>query len=929
VASILLIAEGMEKAPLSTMSSRVWVFAVAIAVVCSTHAFAKANIHGDISRIVDTAHLEFQGQKNWTYEIQRVGKNKIVLTMPPFDEATEAKLRTFNDPFINQVSIAKDAPDNNYQVTFELTDAGVESFDYLTDDPSRLIIDFYRKAPEVKQIAAETPAAAPAAKSNKPAPKKVAHKVASKESRKPAGDEFLQAEEKKDDDSGDTHFGAFDASDSGFDRFRIKDYEIREDAILASAQNIYLPFPMLKLPVSRLDKLFKDEPEYVIHEKPDRENKEARFLALLFQRGRYNMFLKTFAYFEEKHPESDYLEILRNMAAHIYLSNWRQSGNSADYNSAHDAYLALIHQYPNSPLLERNNLLLGYMQLERGEALATLQFFQTFVEKFPKSAEIPQARKAIAEAYLLMHKYDDGLKQYSQIATDYAKVEDGAEAKYRMGDVEFARENWPESIAEYQKVIKDLPQFAKVFPNAHFNMAEAMFWKKDYKQAADEFVNFLTLFPTHPYGGYAMTRIGEIMGILGADPRRTMGAFLESSFRYPDNPGAKIARLRMLTAQMKNMRPKDLKKAVDEIKNSITEVKLPGIEEFTTLLLSDGTIQRGEFVPALNSLLGYYQAHPQLKNKQQFTSQILRSIASEINSDVNQGKFLDALKFESKYSKTWLHANPGRIDVEYMKGRAFEQAGAWDEAGTIYSHVNDELNKIAGTHEEKERRVAEFLPTRSALQLRLAAVAVEKRHYVEAYQNLKGIEKATDLSEPEQVERVQLIADVSEYRGEWPKARAALKDAIKRWKGEPEQLNPALVHLAEVDMHMNDYESAENNVDKALAAKDLKDNLRAKALEIKGDALLGQKRTMAAIEVYQSLLEQFEPKRPLGSVRYKVGQLLFDRGDIKGAEEVWGKLQGGSNEILWDLAKEKLDHSKWQDEYKKYVKRIPAMNTTK
>ena len=47
----------------------------------------------------------------------------------------------------------------------------------------------------------------------------------------------------------------------------MKDYEIREEAILASAHNIYLQFPMLKMPVSHLDNLMKDQPEYVIHEK--------------------------------------------------------------------------------------------------------------------------------------------------------------------------------------------------------------------------------------------------------------------------------------------------------------------------------------------------------------------------------------------------------------------------------------------------------------------------------------------------------------------------------------------------------------------------------------------------------------------------------------------------------------------------------------
>lgn len=180
-------------------------------------------------------------------------------------------------------------------------------------------------------------------------------------------------------------------------------------------------------------------------------------------------------------------------------------------------------------------------------------------------------------------------------------------------------------------------------------------------------------------------------------------------------------------------------------------------------------------------MLKYYQDHPSLKNREQFTAGILRAIASEINGDLNQGKFLDALKFESKYAKTWLHANH-RFDIAYFKGRAFEQAGAWNDADRYYHEVNDDLNRIAGTLEEKQRRVAEFLPKRSTLQLRMAAVAIERRRYAEAYQDLRQVDKASDLDDAEKIEHVQLVASVAEYRGDWGRAKAALKDVIKSWK---------------------------------------------------------------------------------------------------------------------------------------------------
>src|SRR5205807_5491042 len=55
--------------------------------------------------------------------------------------------------------------------------------------------------------------------------------------RKPAGDEFLSADN-QDSAPGDIkqHFGIFDGGDDNYDRFRIRDYEIREEAIIGSRQ---------------------------------------------------------------------------------------------------------------------------------------------------------------------------------------------------------------------------------------------------------------------------------------------------------------------------------------------------------------------------------------------------------------------------------------------------------------------------------------------------------------------------------------------------------------------------------------------------------------------------------------------------------------------------------------------------------------------
>jgi tetratricopeptide (TPR) repeat protein len=107
----------------------------------------------------------------------------------------------------------------------------------------------------------------------------------------------------------------------------------------------------------------------------------------------------------------------------------------------------------------------------------------------------------------------------------------------------------------------------------------------------------------------------------------------------------------------------------------------------------------------------------------------------------------------------------------------------------------------------------------------------------------------------------------------------------------------------------------------------LADKVVADALCEKGNALLAQKKPMAAVESYQKLLERFEPTMPLAHIRYRVGQILFDRGDLKGAADTWGRLQGTPQDFLWKIGQEKLSDSQWRDDYKKYTGRIPAMAT--
>lgn len=903
--------------------------------------FTKPLVQADISRIADTAHVEFRGLKTWAYDLKKDGNKKITLSLPPLDDASIGKMKGFSGPHISSIDVNKSGPDGMHVITFHLNDASVESFDYMTDDPSLFIIDFYKKVEPAQIKAAEVKGEKPGqfksktAKDNKAKGRAAANGYTElpKPGRRPAGDEFLNvpAATKPAANVG-LHFGIFDGSDDNYDRFRIKDFEIREDSIIGSRNNIYLPFPMLKMKLSQLDRLLEQQPEYVINAKDTRENKEARLLLTLFQRKRFAVYLKTYDYFVNKYPESEYMEIFKNITAYVYLNRWQKEKKSPDFEKARALYGELVQKFPASPLREYNYLVLGFAQMERGEALTTLQTFEGFLKTYPKSQEIPFVRMALSEAYMILRKYDEATNELNTIIKDFPRTTHAQEARYRLGDVQFAKGDYSAAIRTYESAIKDLPAQEKTYPNAAYNTAEARFWQKDYKRSLDDYVRFVNYFPTHDHGGYALTRIGELLGTLGADPRRVMGAFLESYFRFPEHPGAKVARMRMLSQQMRSMKPNELKKALEEINDSAKKLDLAGIDEFTTLMVSEGLTIRGQYRDALKNLITYFQKNPSSVNVESFKSRILRNISNELKTLVDEGEFMKALEFYSQYSGTWLK-NAGRIDVPYFVGGAYENAGAYDEAEKIYRGALAQRKTIVGTESEKEKKVQEHLPSVSTLNLRLAAVLAHERNFIEAYQHLKTIGDGSELSPEENIERVQLSARIAEQRNDHGKARDALLELAKRWQGDPALVAPVHLQLAQTFMKMNDPKQAEIYADKALQAEGgenkVADKIVASALTVKGDALFAQKKAMAAVESYQKLLERFEDKMPLGSVRYKVGQILFDRGDLQGAGDVWKRLEGTPNDFLWKIGKEKLEDSQWRGDYNKYINRIPAMATSK
>lgn len=911
-------------------------FVVVIAGLVFRPMAYAVSAQAKISQTADSLSLELGGLSAWDYDVQRseVGKKtKITFSFPQLDKNSIQSFLSLRSPLVEKVELDPQSPDQKTVLSVTFKTNNIEAFDYLTDAPSRLIVDIFTSKKKASTAKVEANEDDDNKEEKEPVSKKTAKRAPSSEvlvvspqgsmsvDTQKAATEIkapVQAEQK----------GIFDGGDPEFKRFTIADYEIKDSALIAAQENIYIDFPMLRMPLMEIEDFEKTAPVYKIHPKETQENKEARLLQTLFERKRYNVFLKTVDWFNKKYPQSEYSEIVDFMTADTQFALWQENGDIKMFDRAMTSYGHALIKYPNSALAERTQIFMGFANMDRGDYVSTLRTFKKHINQRPQSPRRDLSRLAIAEAFLKINKYDDALETYNELVKDSRLPESAIQAQFLKGDVHYQNKEFEKAVEAYDYAIKNFPPAIDKYPSAVFNRASALFWMRKYKDSLAGQVDFLKRFPNHEYAAFAMTRAGEIMQIFGAEPRKVTGAYLETYFRYGESPSAYVARIRLISGRMKDMKVKEVEKSVSDIMKLVAASKLEGIEQFSNVLISDGFNSRKEYDRAIDLLVKYYQAHPTTIDANLFNQRIVKNINDKLRDQVKNHDFIQAMKTHQKFADTWLRGSD-RVDTQYFLSNAYEDAGVPHESEKLLKTVLNRMLSLQKTDELKRRSVLEYLPTVDLVRLRLAQVSNTMKKYSQSYDELKEIEHPEQLPEKNQVERVQLMSEILDRRGEQKAATRYLVDLINNWKGIPSLVSEPYFTLGQMELKLGRKEDAIKSftrVDELMQDSQAVDPVtHARALELQAQAYMDLGRKEEALQVYNKLLEQYEKTRPLTVVRYRAGLIHFERGELKKASEVWQGLESQQNGFWYRIAQEKLKGAEWRDDYKKYIQRIPAM----
>lgn len=885
------------------IANKLWILTLIFS--CLKSGIILASTQAVLKNQGETLSFELSGKKDWSYDVKRStekDQTKVVLSVKNLSESALSQLKYVKNPFVKALEVKAN------QIEFILTDSKVETFDYLTDSPSKLIIDFY------KEEAIEN-----TKKSVKPSEnnKKIAAEVKTKSKRSPAGVDYFRVEDFNDqaafpDMKVDLQSGLFDKDkENQFGRFYLKSFEMSQNPDAKAMSDYYLQYPMLQKEFLFWSRMKSEMPGYEIDVKNSDENKQIRLIKKLFEKKRLYVLKQTVDWFEKKYPSSAYLEVAYAMVADAFIEEWNKDKKKEYFDLAQQFYEKLMSNFPNSPLTERTSLALGYYEVDQKNYLGALRKLNSHKEKYSTSVSSSYAELGQAICLDRLGKNNEALSAAKNVEINGKNELARVEASYLVADLLMQSKNYESAIEKYNQSLSKYPQYTNLFPNAYFNKMEAYFQLNKNAESHASALDFIKHFPNHEYAPYAMTRLGEIIELVGTNQQKAVGAYLETHFRYGNNPKTIVAKIHLLSTRMKGMKEVELESTIQQMNELAKKSDLEDIEQFKSIMISDGYLKRNEHEKAINVLNKFNQEAVQGKNLNLSNARIRNTIYKYIQhlSENNQHK--KVLQVYQQYADNILrkHEKP---ETYYYLGQAYQAAGAYDEAIKKYDQSMKHLSENKFNSFEKNK-----------IYLARAEALFEKNDFVRAETELDLIKKPDVLSEKEQVSRIELASKIYEKKGDYVTAIRYLSEAKRIWKEQPSLLVSSTLKLAQLLSKSGQPTQAIQSLNQFVEEK-IPETSKYELQKVRSEIALKTDDKDTAISALSYLISTSKSDSNIPELRYKLGLIYFEKGELKKAEEVWSALDQ-KKEIYWSgLAQEKMKSFEWQDQYKKYIKRIPA-----
>lgn len=882
-----------------------------------------------------TYSFQFTGLDKWDYEVIKENQG-FKIKIPKLSLAAVAEIKKIKLEELNILSIDQIQSSQFDIVTIQTSDRHkFDSFDYIIQKPSRLIVDFFRVTEEEKKAEKSK-----LDKSNK------AQKTKNELERQPAQsdlvtivdvDPYVNNIEPDLSQTIDTskQAGLFDPIDPNFERLSVPNAELQSDPELNFYLGDYIDYPFMDERLISLEVMKKNMPVYIVKEEGPKdlrldEKVNAQLLVKLFDNKRYVVFFKTAMWFESKYPKSYYEDMIKSMWADahykLYLSDPKLY--RSQLGLARARFEELIEKFPTSPLIERIMLFMGYSSIEDKDYIAGIRWFQRYISLFPESAVVQEARLALVRSLIGASQFEEAQKEIIKIRSDYCKKIKSCLVKSYLleADIYILQKQWAQALTPFQYIEKTFPKEKTVEERFYYNYASVLFRKKDFKDSLKTYLEFIKNFPVDQYAGFALTRMGEIIDIVSTNSNRALGAYLEAYFRYGVGQGstAHFAKIRLLEKQLPSLKGRSKDVAIEEITKLAKDSGLPMAADYANFILAKALLQQNEFDKSLNYLLPTYQENPTHILSARYLSLIQNIMARRLVNEMNQSP-LTALKKHPGVVRDWL-SKVDRIDIKYAIANAYEHLGDYDSAANFYRQTLDKVNQIDEKKlEDRLLSAYQNPPDKAEIHYKMISALIENQKWNEAFIEIeKSDDQKYKLSNQLRKLRSSYLAQILNKKGMNEHSLRYVRDMRSiASENSVDLLYNELKVLSEINEHQQIIDH-KKQIDEICQK-----NKNETCYQMNRIILESERKILPNEKFYQALqifINKFNEYTNLDDLRYELGKLALGKNKIKEAEQIWSKFK--NQQSSWALlAKSDLAGVKYDDEYKNYMNRIPALRS--
>lgn len=169
---------------------------------------------------------------------------------------------------------------------------------------------------------------------------------------------------------------------------------------------------------------------------------------------------------------------------------------------------------------------LGRIHLSQNNPQEAELVARSFIKNYPRSGQIAEARKLLADSFKQQGNYDLALEEYTSLLA--TEEEDPARIHYLMAEAYDAQKKRNLAIQAYQKTIDTFDRKAQIIPpyvpEAYYNLGTRLFEANRFPEAAKALRTAIQLFPENPRKDWANYLLAEAFRTL-KDPSQATTQF--------------------------------------------------------------------------------------------------------------------------------------------------------------------------------------------------------------------------------------------------------------------------------------------------------------------------------------------------------------------------------------------------------------------